>query len=179
MNFKMWMEAFDINRTELPGPWSKNIWVKQPNNQQQIDKWRKETHNKVYRMPVIEDKFIHFTLPAIASKILQEKKMTETAFAVSVTFGEWVPGTQFTHIFKRLEPEQQRNYAENIAAILFQTSVVPEQEAGGLSWNHHDEVIWRKDIPIFNAQLIPTRTAINILKHPKHHIREQDVVEYY
>lgn len=110
----------------------------------------------VYTMPISEDSFIHFTLKERISEILKSGKLlhhppypvfgASGVHAVSTTYGDFVPGTQTTHIGKG-----------ELGAIHFKTSVKPK--AGYI-----EEVYWEEDVPLSSAKEMSYSSAVSMLK---------------
>ena len=151
--FCQWLENFEFSRSIPPPDYSKKIWVNDPKNPEQIASWQKERTAKIFKMPLKNDKFIHFTENKNEPFILKSQQLNgSSVFAISTTFGKWYPEVQFTHIKKRID---------EVTAIIFQTNKMPVSARA-------EEVVWHDDVPILNARVIPTRLAINILKKTPH-----------
>jgi hypothetical protein len=109
---------------------------------------------------VAEDQFLHFTTESRADQILSDgvlkmnppypKFGTDSVDAISVTYGQWVPGTQVTHV--------KATDRDPLVAILFKTNVVPY--AG-----YPEEVKWNRDVKLIDPQIIPIQKARAMLTY--------------
>jgi hypothetical protein len=200
MNFKKWFENLEFDKEEFHGSeFSKNIWAKQPNNSQQIDFWKRHNTRKFFKLELKKDKFIHFTLKENIEKIINENKLgygNAGVFAISCTYGKWVPQVQFDHIIsiykasninKLIHPKDfekpkfknlttkgftKANMTEAISAIMFTTTDMPQHGTV-------EEVYWDNPISLISPKVIETRTAINILKNTPYDIDQNTNVHYY
>jgi hypothetical protein len=199
MNFKNWFENLEFDKEEFNGSeFSKKIWVKQPNNSQQIDFWKKHNTRKFFKLELKKDKFIHFTLKENVEKIINENKLgygNAGVFAISCTYGKWVPQVQFDHIVgyyrnnvkKLIHPKDfekskfknlikkgftKANMTEDISAIIFTTNNMPQHGTV-------EEVYWDNPISLINTKIIETRIAISMLKNTPYQIDDNTIVNYY
>lgn len=195
MDFLTWLENLKL-RQEVPAdPMYKDIWVNQPNNQQQVKSWEKNRGLKVYEFPLASEKFIHFTLKETVPQIIQSKQIgfgNAGVFAVSTNYGIWFPTVQFNHIMSKrkemhLLPQDLRkpkfaqrmrekgwtqpNYGQEIAAVIFTTNQKPRSA-------NAEEVVWDDAISLTDVKQLSTREAIQILKHTPHTIGSNDLVKY-
>jgi len=112
---------------------------------------------------VSEDSFIHFTTESRAEQILHDgvlkmnppypKFGTDSVDAISVTYGQWIPGTQLTHI--------KTTDKDPVVAIVFKTNVPPY--AG-----YPEEVKWNKDVKLIDPQIINVQKARAMLTYKTH-----------
>jgi hypothetical protein len=199
MYFRSWLESLELTAT-VQEPINPYLSMDR-NNPQAVQKWQKFYTQKRYRFPLAKDSFIHFTLIENIPSILQSNRIGKEwyeadtgVFAVSTSFGKWVPIVQFNHIISRkaktLSPLELRtrdrrvidklmsrgyrlaNHQEEIGAIRFTTSKMPQSA-------HPDEVVWLKEVPFASAMALPLRQAIAILKHTPHQIEVDSYVEYH
>jgi hypothetical protein len=201
MQFKQWLEV-DLHKTIPPDEKFKNIYVNDLNNPQQHQAWQRNNTHKIWRFEIAKDRFVHFTLPESADKIIQDQIIeNERVFAISLVWGMWFPVVQFNHIIdkkkeklispielknqspaKRLEKIQKLqsrgwkmpNYGEEVVAIVFQTNQLP-------TIGHKEEVIWNGPLKIKNSTIASSREAILRLKHTPYGniVGNEDVVQYY
>lgn len=189
LRFKDWLESLNLQQTVLPDERSKRIWVAQPNNPQQIDYWKRNNTKNIYQFPLNQDKFIHFTLRDSLPEILQRQELTGTpgysTFAVSLSYGKWIPVVQYNHIVtkkgmttpldaktsKRVIKRPAANMGQEIVAILFQTDKLPKH-------GNVEEVVWDGSVPLKNVQAMSSRDAIRMLQHTPYKIGEDDQVQY-
>ena len=171
-SFQDWLESLQLHQVIAPRDYTKRIYVSDDKNPEQIAAWQKQNTHKVFKFPLSKEKFIHFTPRENIPEILKTGLLKgSSVFAVSTSFGKWFPRVQFTHI----KHDKNNKRSDQIDAIVFKTNKIP---AGA----HGEEVIWHDSVPILNAQVISTRSAINILKHTPYgkEIEENDQnrVEY-
>ena len=191
---KTWQEQLQLDKTIAPNEKYKRIWVDDPNNPEQIAAWQRSQTKKVYTFPLNKEKFIHFTLAESVAQILADStiKSQGSTFAVSTSFGVWLPVVQYNHIISKkndttIAPRDLKNklkyqkmlkrgyrvpeLGKEIQAIIFQTDQIPKIA-------HSEEVIWEGDLKIKNAKQLTSREAIQILKHTPHQIGSNDEVKY-
>lgn len=189
-----WQEQLQLDKTVAPNERYKHIWVDDPNNPEQIAAWQRSQTKKVYTFPLNKEKFIHFTLAESVAQILEDSmiKSQGSTFAVSTSFGVWLPVVQYDHIIRKkndrtIAPRDLKNklkyqkmlkrgyrapeLGKEIQAIIFQTDQIPKIA-------HSEEVIWEGDLKIKNAKQLTSREAIQILKHAPHQIGSDDEVKY-
>ena len=195
LEFKKWVENLEFEKEVPPNELTKHIWVNQPNNQQQIDYWKKNNTKKHFKMPLNKDRFIHFSLNETIKSIVETNKIeygNAGVFAVSCTYGKWLPTVQFNHIINKnknkkfLAPMDLKSkkaqmlinkgyqipeFSKEISAIIFKTNEIPTS-------GHVEEVYWNKEISIFDCKEIGTRQAISILKNTPTKISDDDAVTY-
>lgn len=131
----------------------------------ETDKWG----STEYWADLSKDRFVHFTAPDRAEQILSMGKLLmrppypkfgiDAVNAVSVVWGEFVPGVQTTHIKGPL------------VAVLFQTNTMPKH-------GFQEEVIWDRDVVLRNPKIIPANKAISMIKGAPESIGEDDYVTY-
>lgn len=178
MKFKAWLETLQLQQTIPPSEISKRIWVTDPNNPQQITHWQKHNTRRVFTFPLANERFVHFTLPDAAQSILDRNAIgtdDRSVFAVSLSFGKWLPVVQYQHIRQR-HPNRPNNLysSKDIVAIIFQTDKMPNAAFA-------EEVTWNPPVPIKNVQVVPSRDAIRMLKKtPYNHMLndDEDSVKY-
>lgn len=195
MQFKKWFENLEFEKEVPPNERTKHIWVKQPNNQQQIDYWKKNNTKRHFTMPLNKDRFIHFSLNESIKAILETNKIeygNAGVFAVSCTYGKWSPIVQFNHIINKnknkkfLTPMdlkskkvqmlinkgyQMPEFSKEISAVIFKTNEMPIN-------GFVEEVYWDRAISVFDCKEVGTRQAITILKNTPNTISGDDSVTY-
>ena len=193
MNFKNWL---NLKQTIPPSEFRQHFYVNDPKNPEQITAWKRKLSKNVYDFPISRERFIHFTLPEYAEKIIEKRIIGLegiSVFAVSLSYGIWFPTVQFNHItakrdddkamiyqLKRKDSKEKLiakgltipEYGKEVIAIMFSTNDIPKTA-------HREEVVWDNPVEIHNFQLISTRDAINRLKHTPYSIGEDDLVHYY
>ena len=191
MDFQQWLK---LKQVKQPNPDYQKYWVSHPNNQEEIDSWKKQNTVKVFNFPLNKESFIHFTPNDSVESILQDQQLgreDHVVFAVSTSYGIWFPVVQFNHILNKSDkfpisrddlknaPKNKIQYIQrlvyspknHISAIHFQTNDKPDR--GSV-----EEVYWSRPIQIKNAKVIDIRMAINRLKNTPYQIGENDTVEY-
>lgn len=123
----------------------------------------------VYKMDVRKDRFVHFTPKERADQIVSSGKLLmeppypkfgiDAVSAVSLTYGQSVPGVQTTHV------------KNDLVAILFSTTVKPKH-------GFVEEVVWKRDVAIRNPKVISAKKAVRMLKNTPEQIESSDVVMY-
>lgn len=103
-----------------------------------------------YYMDVSEDTFIHFTLLSRAKSIISLGKIRlendqkgygpDGVYAISETFGKWVPSVQL--YVTQFNPDN-----EPIVALQFKTNDIP-------AYAYPEEVIWKQDVNIIDPSII-------------------------
>ena len=117
-------------------------------------------HHKYYFMDVRDDKFVHFTTSARAPQIVKSRKLLLDApypgmgvygvFAVSLTFGQHIPGVTLSHIEKWAKEE-----GGTVVAVEFTTHTVPKK------YGYPEEVGWgEQDVDLINPKIISVQEAI-------------------
>lgn len=193
LNFKIFLESLSLVDEIQPNEKYKNIYVRDEKNPQQVARWKKITTKKIYSMPLAEESFIHFTLCSTSNTILKEQKLTTDCFAVSTTYGIWLPVVQYNHIINKKKeklipplylkkPKEKKaylsrgwkipNFSEEICAILFKTNSIPKAA-------RIEEVYWDHPLEIHSTSLLSSREAILRLKNCKYKINDQDEVRYH
>jgi len=122
--------------------------------------WR---HGRTLLADVSEDLFIHFTTRENAEKIIETKTLGSgifSTFAVSTTYGEFVPGVQTTHI-----------KGDDIVAVVFATDTPPTH-------GYPEEVVWHGAVPIRDIEIISVEEAASLISAAPAKITEDDVVVY-
>ncbi len=157
-----------------PSDYSKKIAVSDPNNPQQLSAWKRTFGKKIYKFPLKNDKFVHFSLQENLPDILKAQVLRGPAFAVSLSFGVWNPGVQFNHIVRSKGGNvREPNLSQQIGAIIFQTSQIPTNPGT------MEEVYWENGVPLQNASIISAREAIQRLKHTPYALKDsQEFVQY-
>lgn len=112
------------------------------------------------QVKLIDDSFIHFTTAKRAEEILASGKLLVNppyqkfgiagVQAISVNHGNYVPGTQNTHI--------DTSDDSGIVAVWFTTNTLPK-------YGYVEEVIWSKDVNLVKAKIISKDDAISRLGH--------------
>ena len=192
--FKLWLEELELDKVIPPNERYKHIWVDDPNNPEQVAAWKRSETRKVYTFPLNKDKFIHFTLAEYVPQILEDSviKSEGSTFAVSTSFGVWLPVVQYNHIINKkndrtIAPMDLKNklkyekmlkrgfrvpeLGKEIQAIIFQTDKMPRIA-------NVEEIVWDGDLPIKNVKQLTSREAIQILKHAPYKIGNDDEVKY-
>jgi hypothetical protein len=123
----------------------------------------------VYQMSVRDDTFVHFTLASRAEQIVAAGRLmqrppypkfgTDTVDAVSLTFGEYVPSVQTTHI----RPQG----GDAVAAVVFRTTVAPTSA-------HAEEVKWETNVPLIGAKVVPVEQAVAMLRAAPQKLADPD-----
>lgn len=194
MNFKLWLELEFKNNVEPKFDISTANWIDQK-NPQEVERLRKNLTYRNFEMKLKDETFIHFTLTESISAILESKYITVPAFAVSCTYGIWLPVVQFNHIINKKKQNlfnpatlknisknpkladkyknfSMPNFSQDISAIIFKTNTTPK-------FGRKEEVYWEaENINLIEAKLLSTREAINILKHTPKTIEENDIIYY-
>jgi 2'-5' RNA ligase/ribosomal protein S18 acetylase RimI-like enzyme len=128
---------------------------------------------QVYEMNLAADEFVHFTTAKRAASILRSKKLLldppgikkfggYAVYAISLVWGEFVPGTQTTHIDKDEGP---------LVAIRFQTDTMPKP-------SYSEEVTWNQDVALKNPKLMTKQQAVGLLNSASYRLGDQDLVRY-
>jgi hypothetical protein len=195
MNFKLWLEKLEIlhRKTLEDDYWTKEngvfakIYDNLHLNPQWLKSFKKENEATTYSMPIKDDKFIHFSTKETIKKIFESSILGEhSVFAISVTFGKWHPKVQYNHISinlpnslyitdiieKKNKPNKRMpEFGKEIDAILFKTNDLP-------NFATPEEVYWDHPINIYNAKILSSREAINILKHTPERLEYPHEVKY-
>jgi hypothetical protein len=118
-------------------------------------------------MDIKKDQFVHFTVKEKAEEILKEGKLRldkvasgrpMAVFAVSVLWGDYVPGTQV--------PKEGTS-----VAILFKTHTLPK-------YGYVEEVVWGGDVALDpGARIITMEEAVRMLERASH-IPDSSMVKY-
>ena len=118
-----------------------------------------------YKMNLEDETFIHFTTKKKAEKIINDKKIKmelseilEAVFAISATYGEYVPSVQI-----------KKN--KDQVAVKFKTNTMPKV-------GFVEEVSWNNDVNITDAEIISKNEAINILNNTPYEIGDQEYIIY-
>lgn len=124
----------------------------------------------LYQMDVSQDEFIHFTPAERVQEILKSKMLmfrppyekfgSDAVNGISLTFGQYVPGVQTTHI-----------KGDNVSAIWFKTNVVPHRASV-------EEVDWHVDVPFTQAREVSEADAIKMIKAAPEPIDDMATVIY-
>jgi len=111
-------------------------------------------------LSVSDDSFLHFTTESRAEEIVSsgvlkmnpphQKFGTDTVDAISVTYGQWVPGTQITHI--------KTTDKNPLVAVWFKTDVVPYAA-------YPEEVKWNKDVNLIQPKIVGVQKARAMLTY--------------
>ena len=125
---------------------------------EEISKFDGKYKQVFFEMSVEEDEFVHFTTAKRASEIIESKKLLtnspykkfgqDSVTAVSLTYGEFVPNIQTTHI-----PIDEGQ----VVAIKFKTNTAPQI-------GFVDEVSWQQDVYLIDPKIITANSAINMIK---------------
>jgi len=195
MNFRQYLENLEKVKEVPPREFSKSFWVNDPNNPQQIDYWKKKNTYQVHKFPLAKDRFIHFSLKENIPSIVKAQEISGdySIFAVSLAYGIWFPMVQFNHIISKSKDKilspmylankkkkdqalaagwKQAKLGDEIAAVSFQTHQMPRIA-------NSEEVVWDGPLKIYNAEMMPSRAAIRLLKKTPYDIGTEDIVEYY
>lgn len=126
-----------------------------------------------YRMNIAQDEFVHFTTMSRAKEIMESGRLlmnppydkfgTHSVDAVSLVYGDHVPGVQWTHT--------KTNESDPIVAVRFKTMAIPSRA-------HVEEVKWLTDVPLINPQIISKEEAIGLLKNTPEDIDEESNIIY-
>lgn len=124
-----------------------------------------------YSMNIKDDKFVHFTTEERANLILKDNMLKmkppykkfgiDAITAVSLTYGELVPGVQLTHIKD-----------EDKVAIIFKTDILPK-------YGVVEEVIWSNDVIFSSVSKTNLDNAISLIKNSPFNISDNSEVYYY
>lgn len=159
-----------------------------------------------------KDRYIHFTPTDRAHEIVKvgrilsdpphERVGPSGAYAVSTTYGSYVPDVQTTHFAKsspRTQKLQQAHWQANPGPRadrlrrLAQRSRQQDVKRAGLSktlsavvfrsktkpkTGHPEETSWDKDVEIHNAKVVPMKTARAMLRKSPHKIDDPHYVHY-
>jgi hypothetical protein len=113
---------------------------------------------RTYQMDVSEDEFLHFTTRDRAEEAIEAGKlsiekarMTYAVYAVSLTFGKYLPRVQRTGLGLQEVDESE------VVALRFKTDTIPY---GG----HVDEVSWMGDVNLIDPRVIEAGEAIALLE---------------
>lgn len=119
---------------------------------------------------VKNDAFVHFTTSERAKQILESGKLlmsppykkfgTDTVDAVSLTYGESVPGVQTTHI-----------KGKDLVAVKFRTKTKPR-------YGYQEETKWDQDVDLIGPEIISAKDAVKAINQSPHKIGEMDQVIY-
>ena len=128
-----------------------------------------ERDDTEFKMDIDKDRFVHFTTAERAEEIMASGKLLmdspydkfgiDAVTAVSTVWGKPVHGVQVSHI------------EGDIVAILFSTSTIPQI-------GYSEEVIWKEDVILNNAEIISTAQALAMLEDTDDSIGEFDTVVY-
>jgi len=119
---------------------------------------------KYYHLDVKDDKFVHFTTSKRAQEIIQSGTLMLDApyegsgaygvFAVSLTYGEIVPGLALSHVTK-----EARNEGSQVVAVAFKTDTVP------MKVGYPEEVSWgEQDVRLIDPKVISVDDAVQMIK---------------
>ena len=126
-----------------------------------IDEW--------YYLNIRQDSFIHFTEKSRIPEIIKSNKLmfrppyekfgSDAVNAISLIYGNYVPGVQYTHI------------KNEVGAIWFTTSTIPYR---GMT----EEVVWHQDVVLNNVKEVDKNIAISKIKQSPENIDEMANVIY-
>jgi hypothetical protein len=133
---------------------------------------------KYFFMDVHKDRFVHFTTRKRALEILESGKLLLDAphkkfgaygvFAVSLTYGEIIPGVALSHVMKWAKEE-----SSEAVAVEFETDTVPKK-AG-----FHEEVSWgEQDVALKDPRIVNVMAAIQKIGASPCTIDDKSVVIY-
>jgi hypothetical protein len=133
---------------------------------------------KYYYLNVSNDSFVHFTTSKRAQEIVESKKLLLDSpyggmgaygvFAISLTYGVYVPGVATTHI-----ETWAKNEDSEIVAVKFKTHTVPKKLC------YIEEVSFgEQDVPLINPTIITKNEAIGLIRNSPEKISEDDHVVY-
>lgn len=124
----------------------------------------------IYRMPVKQDTFLHFTLEERVPEILATGKLLQdppyskfgpdSVYAISLTYGIYQASVQVTHI-----------KGKNLKAIRFKTNAKPKQ-------GFVEEVLWDMDVPLIRPEILEPAQASALLQRSPIKLGDQDMVLY-
>jgi len=131
------------------------------------DRWG----DKYFYMDVKDDTFVHFTTLNRSNEIIETKQLLLDSphsgmgaygtFAVSLTYGDYIPGVQTTHI--KADPN------DTIVAVEFKTNTVPKK-TGTV-----DEVAFgEQNVNLINPKIISKEQAISKIKSAPVKISQKD-----
>lgn len=125
-----------------------------------------------FSIDVQDDVFVHFTLKERADAIIEngrllmnppyEKYGTDAVNAISTVWGQYVPGTQHTHIEGR---------QGELVAVKFTTKTLPTH-------GYVEEVVWKDDVVFEQAEIISKDDAVKLLNNAAFGIQGSDEVRY-
>jgi hypothetical protein len=156
--------------------WS--IWKIKKTDTQGVNRIMKDYAMKTYEYPLAKEQFIHFAPKSVIPLILKDNELKGNnggTFAISVSFGKYVPRVQY-RVKGKGRAGSPRGFEKEteLGAIIFKTDVYPVQAK-------LDEVVWNgNSIKIKEAKEINYRLAITILKKTPYSIflNWNDEVEY-
>lgn len=201
-NFKDWMlSEIEYKSTVKPSQKMIDFRMRNPeyaNNKQRFNSFIKRNSFNIYKFELAKDTFIHFSLIESIKRIIDNKIIEGgSVFAVSCSFGKWVPVVQFNHIIRKRQEKimspsdirdskrnkslkdkflnhgwRQPNFQEEIGAVRFSTNQFPDVA-------HIEEVIWNENVNLINPQFLNLREAIRLLNNTPYKINENDEIEYF
>jgi hypothetical protein len=146
-----------------------------------------ETDWKGWYMDPKKERYVHFAPPHVIPQILKDGRLRSDkvqmgavggVYAVSLTYGEFVPGVQTTHLARQYQwkrgtapPDEARQILRNLKAIVFSSPTVPDR-------GHVEEVIWHRDVYLKSPRVVDYKTARNLLRRTPEKIDESDYVLY-
>lgn len=133
---------------------------------------------KYFFLDVRKDKFVHFTTKNRATEILKSGKLLLDAphekvgaygvFAVSLTYGEIIPGVALSHVMRWAKEE-----GSEVVAIEFKTDTVPKKV--GVS----EEVSWgEQDVKLIDPKITHVIAAIQKIGASPCSLNDRSVVVY-
>jgi len=135
----------------------------------QLIKLNIESRDEWYYLNIKNDQFVHFTEKTRIPKIIKSNRLlfrppydkfgSDAVNAISLTYGNYVPGVQYTHV------------KNEIGAIWFTTSTIPYR---GMT----EEVVWHNDVIFNSVKEIDKDIAINRIKQSPENIDEMANVIY-
>jgi hypothetical protein len=158
-----------------------------------------------------KDRYIHFTPTERAHQIVKtgkiladpphEKFGPTSSFAVSTTYGKYVPGVQTTHyagtsartkklqaahrdadpgpradrirrLAQRSRGRDAKGLSKTLSAVVFSSKTKPHI-------GFPEETSWKGDVDVHDAKVVPMKTARAMLKKSPHKIDDPHHVTYH
>jgi hypothetical protein len=151
------------DRQRILDEWARLHAKTKSNVDPKLKKTKEKTWNEdpVYHANVKDDTFVHFTPLSRAKQILDSNKLLANApyekfgiagnQAVSLGYGQSVPGVQTTHLKDHVSDD------DPLVAVVFQTNDTPSR-------GYPEETLWDDDVTFTNAHVVPADYAKSLFK---------------
>ena len=138
-----------------------------------LESWRQYLNEEVKYKKVSDEIFLHFTTPERAKSIKEMERLlkkpegitkfgTDTIDAISLIWGEYVPGVQTTHYGEGTE----------LVGVEFKTNIPP-------SYGYVEEVKWHLDeLPVKDVKILSFEKAVEKINNAPEEIDEMGMVKY-